>query len=249
VDAAGDGVNWLTDTLALYGRVFRKGAVLTAANWPLAFLVVVYPTALMLLGAVVGSFGMIGGIIWTTALAACVSSWLHFMEQVVRGTGRANLRDLPSSFGTYLGDVINVLFLIFVIQLVMGFLLPPRSLVAIVLTLAMAVFFNAILELIYLGRYSGPELLMASYRFIGTNWIEWFPATMLLLAIALAVDLLVSALAGPAPDAQTRRFVQTIASVAVGFVLAYASIVRGLLYLELSSSSRRAREFKRRAEG
>jgi hypothetical protein len=113
----------------------------------------------------------------------------------------------------------------------------------------MAVFFNAILELIYLGRYSGPELLMASYRFIGTNWIEWFPATMLLLAIALAVDLLVSAFAGSDPDAQTRRFVQTVASVAVGLVLAYASIVRGLLYLELSSSSRRAREFKRRAEG
>lgn len=242
-------MSWLADTLGLYGRVFRKGAVLTAANWPLAFLVVVYPILLMLLGALVAPLGLIGGILWTTALAACVSSWLHFMEQVVNA-GRAHLTDLPRSFGTYLGDVINVFFLLFVLRFLVTFVLTPASeLLAIVLTLAMAVFFNAVLELIYLGRYSGPDLLMASYRFIGANWIEWFPATILLLGLALAVDVAVSSFAGANPDAQTQRLVQTVASVAVGLVLAYASIVRGLLYLELATSSRRAREFKRRAEG
>jgi hypothetical protein len=242
-------VSWLTDTAALYARVFRKGAALTAANWPLAFLVVCYPLALTYLRLLLGPLGIVGGLLWTTALAACVSSWLHFMEQVVRGTGRAHLADLPTSFATYLGDVINVLFLFFVLQLVMSLLLPPGSLVGIVLGLAMVVFFNAVLELIYLGRYSGPELLVASYRFIGTNWIEWFPATIALVVVALAVDVGISSLAGPEAGASAQRLAQTVASVAVGLVLAYASIVRGLLYLELATSSRRAREFQRRAQG
>lgn len=232
-------MSWLTDTLALYARVFRKGAVLTATNWPLAFLVVCYPMALMYLNVLLAPLGIIGGVLWTTALAACVSSWLHFMEQVVQGTGRAHLPDLPRSFATYLGDVINVLFLMFILRLLVTLVLAPASeLVAIVLSLAMAVFFNAVLELIYLGRYSGPELLMASYRFIGTNWIEWFPATILLLGLALALDQILPA--GP---------LGVFTILGVGLVVAYASIVRGLLYLELATSSRRAREFRRRAQG
>ncbi|MCW5892177.1 MAG: hypothetical protein KIT14_16775 [bacterium] len=230
-------MSWLTDTLALYVRVFRKGAVLTAANWPLALLVVCYPMGLLFLNVWLAPLGFVGGILWTLALSACVSSWLHFMEQVVQGTGRAHLPDLPRSFATYLGDVVNVLFLIFVLRLLLNLVVAPASeLVAIVLSLAMAVFFNAVLELIYLGRYSGPDLLMASYRFIGTNWIEWFPATILLLALAFGLDRILPA--GPFGFF-------TIA--AVGLVVAYASIVRGLLYLELATSSRRAREFKRRA--
>ena len=33
------------------------------------------------------------------------------------------------------------------------------------------------------------ELLAESYRFIGENWIEWFPANLLLVAAVLAVDM------------------------------------------------------------
>jgi hypothetical protein len=35
----------------------------------------------------------------------------------------------------------------------------------------------------------------------------------------------------------------------MGVVLAYLFVVRGLLFLELTTSSRRAREFRRRAAG
>ena len=42
-------------------------------------------------GACSRPLGLVGGMIWTAAAAACFSSWLHFMEQVVRGGGRAAL--------------------------------------------------------------------------------------------------------------------------------------------------------------
>jgi len=43
--------------------------------------------------------------------------------------------------------------------------------------------------------------------------------------------------------------VQAVATVLGGIVLAFGSIARGLLFLELTTSSRRAREFARRSAG
>ena len=80
---------WFGDTLALYGRVFRQAAERAAANWPLAALAAGYPMLLALLARVLGPYGILGGFVLTAAAAACFSSWLHFMEQVVR-RGRAD---------------------------------------------------------------------------------------------------------------------------------------------------------------
>jgi hypothetical protein len=99
---------WLGATAAMYGRVFRRAAELTVKNWPLGLLAVAYPVLLAALSRVLAPYGFVGGMIWTAAAAACFSSWLHFLEQVVNGRGQADLRDLAASFGTYLGDVLNV---------------------------------------------------------------------------------------------------------------------------------------------
>lgn len=230
-------MSWFADTLAVYGRVLRGAAERTIANWPLALLAMVYPMALAVLARVLAPYGMIGGLVWTLAAAACASSWLHFMEQVVRGR-RADLGDLGQSFGTYLGDLINVGFLIFLLRLAAGLLLAPFPMLALLFAVGMLVFFNAVPELVYLGRHASTELLAESYRFIGQNWIEWFPLNLLLLALLGAVEL--SLPAGP---------FGLVSAAGVGLAAAYVSVARGLLFLELTMSSRRAREFRRRAAG
>jgi hypothetical protein len=227
---------WLGATAAMYGRVFRRAAELTVKNWPLGLLAVAYPVLLAVLSRVLAPYGFVGGMIWTAAAAACFSSWLHFLEQVVNGRGQADLRDLAASFGTYLGDVLNVGFLLFLLQLVAAFVLAPFPLLLIVFALAVLVFLNAVPELIYLGRSAAAELLAESYRFIGTNWIEWFPANVLLIGVVLGVDAILPA--GP---------LGLISAAGAGLVAAYGWVARGLLFLELTTSSRRAREFRRRA--
>ena len=229
---------WLADTASMYGRVFRRAAELTARSWPLAFLAVGYPMLLAALSSVLGPYGFVGGMIWTAAAAACFSSWLFFMEQIVRGRGRVDLHDLPTSFGAYLGDLLNVGFLLFLLQLVAAFVLAPFPLLLIVFALAVFVFLNAVPELVYLGRSGAAELLAESYRFIGANWIEWFPANLLIVAVVLAVDFLL-------PDGP----LGLVSAAGAGLVAAYGWVVRGLLFLELTTSSRRAREFRRRAQG
>lgn len=230
-------MSWLADLVRLYDRVFRQAAVLAARNLAMGLVILVYQVLLGFAVVVAAPLGIFGGFLIQLAVSACASSWLAIVEQVVRG-GRPTFADLPASFGRYLGDVLTVTFLLWGLRLVAAIVLPSDSFLQILLMLAVAVFFNAVPELIYLGHHAAAALLMESYRFIGENWVEWFPANLLfgagLVVIAAAVPH------GPA---------NIVLDVVVSIWLYYAMIVRGLLFQELSTSTRRSREFRRRAAG
>jgi len=235
-------VSWLGDTTALYGRVFGRGAELTLRGWPIAVTVLLYTVLLQLaigfamqLGVVGGVGGIVSGVVMTIALAACVSSWLALVEQMLRA-GKVTFAEVPASFGAYLGDLLAVGFLLFVLRMIAALVFAPFPFLQIVFALATFVFFNAVPELIYLARHGAADLLVASYRFIGDNWVEWIPANLVLVTIVVATGLVV-------PDGPYG----VLSGFAAGLVMTYAWIVRGLMFLELTTSSRRGREFKRRA--
>ncbi len=227
---------WVGDTAALYGRVFRQGARLAVRNWPVGLMVVAYSALLGVVTPLVAPLGIVGGLILWLVMMACVSSWLSLIELVIR-QGRVRLSDVPGSFAAHLADLLAVGFLTSLLGMVASIVLAPFRFLAIVFVLASFVFFNAVPELVYLGRHSAAEVLTESYRFIGENWIEWFPVTIVLGAAVL----LIGVLPGGPYDLGT--------DVAAGILLYFLMIVRGLLFLELGSSSRRAREFRRRAAG
>ena len=97
------------------------------------------------------------------------------------------------------------------------------------------IFFNAVPELIYLGHHSSLDLLGESYSFITENWIEWFPPTL------AAAFILSEILALPAYG--WLSFVKL--GVAALFVY-FTMVLRGLLFLELSTSTRRSRAYRER---
>jgi hypothetical protein len=180
--------------------------------------------------------GIVGGFIVTGVVVACASSWLSLVAQVIR-VGRIRLHDVPASFATYFWDLLNVGFFFWVLHLVARLVLDPFPYLQIVFRLAVLVFLNAVPEVVYIGRHSAAEVLVESYRFIGENWIEWFPANVLLAGVLFAVALVPG---GPLGIVQIGL---------VGLALYFAMIVRGLLFRELITSSRRGREFRRRAAG
>ncbi|HJQ83691.1 MAG TPA: hypothetical protein VKA21_06440 [Candidatus Binatia bacterium] len=225
---------WLVDTVALYGRVFRRAAGLALRNWPVGLVVIVYGVLLEVAMLFAGPLGIVGRFLVYLAGIACVSSWLSLVAVVLR-TGRVRLEDVPTSFSTYFGDLLNVGFLFWGIQLIASLVLAPFAFLRIVFGLAVIVFLNAVPELVYVGRHSATEVFVESYRFIGENWIEWFPANLVIAAAIVAVSNV--------PDGPFG-----IVNVgALGIVLYFGMIVRGLLFQELTTSSRRAREFRRRA--
>jgi len=227
---------WLRDTATLYARVFRRATLLALRNWPVGLVVILYGMLLSAAALVAAPFGIVGGFLLYLVTVACFSSWLSLVEQVIR-TGRVRLSDVPTGFTAYFGDLLTVGFLFWGLQLIASLVLAPFPFLRIVFILAVLVFLNAVPELVYLGRHAAAEVLVESYRFIGENWIEWFPANLVLAACVVAVLQLPG---GP---------LGLVAEAALGVVLYFGMIVRGLLFLELASSSRRAREFRRRAAG
>jgi hypothetical protein len=216
--------------------VFRQGAVLALRNWHVGLVFVVYVAVLEVAMMLTRPLGIVGGLVVYLAWMACLSSWLSLVAQVLNG-GRVRLEDIPAGFGTYLSELLTIGFIFWGLSLIASLVLQPFPLLYIVFQLAVLVFLNAVPELVYLGRHAPAELLVESYRFIGENWIEWFPANLVLGVLVLGASTV-----PPGPFG-------VFAAASIGLVLYFAMIVRGLLFQELSSSGRRAREFRRRATG
>src|SRR3989454_7542062 len=224
---------WLRDAAALYARVFRRGAGLALRNWWVGLVVIVYDVLLGIVAVVTVPLGVVGGLLTYLALVACFSSWLALVAQVIQ-TGRIRLEDVPTSFATYFGDLLNVGFVFWGLQLIWTYVLAPVPFAQIVFWLAVFVFLNAVPELVYVGHRGPAEVLVESYQFIGENWIEWFPANLALLACVLgALELP----AGPFGGVGAGGF---------GVVVYFAAILRGLLFQELSTARRRGRGVLRR---
>jgi hypothetical protein len=245
---------WLRDTAGIYARALRLGLQLLVGN-----LVLVVPAfACLVAPAVVGFVlaplsggapgGLIRGMITVLVQSACFSALLACTGEVIR-TRRLVLADVRSGFVAYLGDVINVRFVLWIITFVSATFGGP---VSVMILLATLTFFNAVPELIYLGRYGTADLLTASYRFISERWIEWFPLNALLLWILVMLMTAGSLAGAPAAALAGGGLVGdgvtvVVTLVAAAVALAFAMLVRGLLFLELTESGRRARAFRRAA--
>lgn len=238
-------MNWILVTLRLYRQVFTRAATLTGRNWPVFGSIFVYwilmtgaELILGSLGFLYGPTGMLGGLLLNVLRAACFGSFLYLVEMMVRTT-RVSLDDFRRSFTVYLNEVIGVMFVLWVIFALTGPLLMQVEqgwLYLACLNLLLLVFLNAVPELIYIGHATSLGLLSESYSFIGTNWIEWFPPT--LLALGLIWMVLQVPIFGPLGILQ---------DAVVYLLLYFTMVLRGLLFIELYETSARSRAFRYRA--
>ena len=231
-------VEWLIVTLNLYRDAFSRAAVLSARNWPVLLSVFAYSGIMSVAMMIVAPLGIIGGMIFSAIWAACVGSFLYLVEMIVRTT-RVTMADFRRSFGVYLGDVLGVMFVLWILNMIVGPLLIQSDYalpLSIFLSITIFVLFNAVPELIYFSHSSSVALLAESYRFISNNWIEWFPANFAAAAVVFFVWQV--PLSGPAEVLQL-----ALISLLTYFVM----VMRGLLFQELATSSYRSRAFKYRA--
>jgi hypothetical protein len=236
--AQGGIVEWLSVTLALYRRTLARAAPLALQNWPVLGSVFVYGAVLTLAARFAVVLGLAGGFLISLVTAACFGSFLYLVEMMVQ-TSRVTWEDFRRSFGMYLWDVVGVSFTLWLFwQIAMPLLLqmPQGAVIAVFVNILILVLFNAVPELIYLGHHSLLSLLSESYRFVADNWIEWFPPNVVFLLVlvtlwSLPVAGVVAALAQTA---------------AAALFVYFAMVMRGLLFIELSGSTRRARAFRHR---
>lgn len=233
----------LLATLWIYWRCVARSAELLRHNLLVGLAPIAYTVIIGVVGSIALGLGMIGGMIVALAWSACLSSFLYLIAEIV-GSGRANLADFQRGFKVYFFEVVRISFLFWIAAVALRLVLanqPNVRLIQLCITVVAYILFNVVPELIYQSHESGAGLIAASYRFIGANWIEWFPPNVLAAVVILWVVHVVERL--PLPTT-----VDMVAARGIGGILLVGLMVfRGLLFAELNRSSGRSRAFRYRA--
>ncbi len=245
--------------LKLYGEIAVLAARRAARSWLAAVSIPVYVFAIVMTAQLVAPLGMIGGIIIGVVVAACLGAYLSLLASAVAGT-QIRLADLKNGLRA-LWDVMSVGFALWIISLLVSVIVKGAgdkgAAVAGVFSLAVAIFLNVVPELIYNSRNRSFALLKESATWIMANPFAWFPPNLI---FAFAFLWSVGALSFSSPGALLVRLAALGSGGVLGLVvgaplwkapllivfLHYVMVFRGLLFQELSTGSRRMREFQRR---
>lgn len=233
---------FITVYLRIYGRALVDALVAIGRNlWTL-----VLPIGLVLawltLGKLVSPMGYAGGFILSLARSAVFSIYTYFLDQLV-GKQRVGLSDLKTSIGAYFWTWINIFFVLWIIDLLLG----PMTVTADGQTLRQAlsmmelIILNAAPEVVYLKRTSGGlDTIQRSFQFLQECWIEWFVPNALILGVVwfgLTRGLSILS-AFPMP-------IVTV-PILLGALLHVVMVFRGYLFLMLDGSTHRQRMYKYR---
>lgn len=223
----------------IYGTAFVDALAAIGRNLWTLILPMALLFAFIMLAMLVAPLGVVGGFLMSLAMTAGFSIYTYFLSQVV-AKARVGLSDLRTSIGAYFWTWMNLFFVLWIIDILLG----PMKVTAEGRTLLQAlmmmelVILNAAPEVIYVkGSSGGIETIQRSFAFLQESWIEWFvPNALILAGIFLVQSGRISLNALPLP-------IVTV-PVLMGALLHVAMVFRGFLFHMLDGSTHRQRMFK-----
>ena len=248
-------------TLHLYKKVALETWQKIQRAWWVALLPLLYAVVFFVIALFASQLGIVGGFIMGFALAMCTGSYLYFIAEVVNGN-RVQPRELVDSWRPYFGSVISILFFLFILSFLLDRLVvpsPSSQTVLAIINLVLLIILNPVPEIIYQGRSDGFAMLQESLDFLWENGVEWF-VPLLGLAFISFVILPLPILTAPLeigrlsiPMLIGEHFLSGsplgLVFAALSAAILYVMMVfRGLLFRELSGSSRRQRIYRSRLE-
>ncbi len=174
--------------LWLYKKAITEATRRLLTSWPAALSLPVYAAILFPASVLASALGFVGGLLLWLVVAACWSSYLELISQAVLGARfRFDLEDFKRTFGARFSDVVSVMFAFWILSLLSGMLTLGAHAEAFsaMLGFAMAVFFNAVPELLYQGRTRSFALLVDSARFVMDHALAWFVPNLVFAGLAL----------------------------------------------------------------
>lgn len=225
---------------------------------------IVYAVILAIASKLASRLGLVGSFLFGLVYAACWSSYLELISQAVSAPKfRVSWDEFKATFWTRFGDVISVLFAFWILSFITAAMIQGPQALAIwgITSFAMAFFFNAVPELLYLGNSRSFALLIESAKFVMEHPVVWFLPNIVLAAVALWAGGALN-VAHPAEllvlFGSVFSSLDGVAKLILGLPiwgipialigLHFAMVFRGLLFKELSSgrANPRWREFQAR---
>jgi hypothetical protein len=232
-------------TLWMYAGAVKQAWACVRKNWVVSLAPLAYGVILAVIASLVAPLGIIGGLLFSLASQACVSSGLFLVKNLV-DSGKASFNDFLNGFTVYLWELLGIAFILWIPLRVLAMALataPNGELIYFLIKLALYILLNPVPEFIYQTRASGFELISASYNFIVENWIEWLIPNILLFAVGYAVLELIEPVLFGMPG-----FVALfLYAFIVGLGLSYFMTFRGFLFAQLHGTTRRSRLYRYKA--
>ena len=233
-------------TLWMYAVALKRSWECARKNWVVSFAPVAYGVILAIIVSIVAPLGMIGGLLFSLASQACVSSGLFLVKNMV-DSNKADFNDFLNGFTVYLWELLGIAFILWIPLRLLAMALataPNGDLIYFLIKLALYILLNPVPEFIYQSRASGIELIGSSYNFIVENWIEWLIPNILLLAVGYVLLGLIEPLIFALPG-----FVALfLYAFIVGLGLTYFMIFRGFLFAQLHGTTRRSRLYRYKSQ-
>lgn len=229
----------LTVYLRMYGSCVEKALKGIGRNlWTVLLPIGLGFVFFFLVAPLVSSLGLVGGILLALALNAIYSCYLYFTGEVVANS-KVSLSEFKQSIGVYFWSLMNLFFILWLVNLLLGLALarsPNRALISTGVWLLTVIVLNAAPEIIYQrGTRGGMETIQCCVKFLQEQWIEWFIPNLLFIGAAY---LFVRELLPRLPFG-----VDIVALLFAAALFHVVMVFRGHLFRELDGSSHRQRMF------
>ena len=232
-------------TMWMYATALRRSWECVRKNWVVSFAPIAYGVILAVIASLVAPFGIVGGLLFSLASQACVSSGLFLIKNLIDGN-KADFNDFLNGFKVYLWELLFIAFILWIpLRLAATALatVPNGALIYFLIKVVLYIVLNPVPEFIYQTRTTGLELIGASYNFIVENWLEWLLPNLLLALAGYFLLVLIEPLLFGLPG-----FVSLfLYSFIVGLGLTYFMTFRGFLFAELHGTTRRSRLYRYKA--
>ena len=233
-------------TFWMYAVALKRSWECLRRNWVVSFAAVAYGVILAVIASIVAPLGMIGGLLFSLASQACVSSGLYLVKNMVDGN-KASFNDFLNGFTVYLWELLGIAFILWIPLRVLASGLatvPNGALIYFLIKLSLYILLNPVPEFIYQTRAAALELISASYNFIVENWLEWLIPNIILFAAGYFLLQLIEPLFSGLP-AFVALFLYALIT---GLGLTYCMTFRGFLFAQLHGTTRRSRLYRYRAQ-
>ena len=230
----------------MYAAALKRSWDCVSRNWVVSLAPVAYGIILAVVASLVAPLGIIGGLLFSLASQACVSSGLFLIKNMVE-SNKADFNDFLNGFTVFIWELLGIAFILWIpLRLAATALatVPNGALIYFLIKLALYILLNPVPELIYQTRASALELIGASYNFIVENWIEWLVPNIILFALGYVLLDLIEPLFFNLPT----FLALFLYSFIVGLGLTYVMTFRGFLFAQLHGTTRRSRLYRYKAQ-
>lgn len=176
----------LSATWLLYRQAFQASLASFKRGWRVVPAVIVFFLGMLFATSMLGSLGLVGGLILGALNALLIGATLALFELSIVAARPITFQDVGESFGKYFWDVMSVGFVLWIPLMLLdqGMRANPNgAFLSSAVFLLLFIILNPAPEVIYQLRHGSPlEVFKTSYDFIVENWIEWFLPLFVVIA-------------------------------------------------------------------